>query len=1148
VGGQASFGRIEVRRSFSARAALAAALSAALVALAMSTGAGASMPGALGWHFHLGAKPRHAALSTARVRAGTRRVSQRVIVVLRNQHRAHPASIASVRARERAETKDRAPLLRRIRRAGGSVTRQYRALNAFAATVSSAEHATLAHDPAVAQVVADEVVRLPKPDAATGFPSSSATLPAPNVNPVSGICPTDPSKPLLEPEALQTTHTAFTDPSTPQAQSLSTGKGVRIAFFADGLDINNPDLIRADGSHVIVDYKDFSGDGPDAPTGAAEAFGDASSIAAQGRQSYDIADYVNQAHPLPAGCTINVRGMAPDASLIAMKVFGEASVAFNSVILQGLDYAVAVDHADILSESFGGTPVPDSTNDLTRRFNEQAVAAGVTVVESTGDSGAHASVESAASDPAVVAAGASTNFRGYAQTASYAFQFAGTGWVSDNISSIGTSGVDQGGHNLDLVAPGEVGWALCSPDIAIYEECLDFRSPTRGGSGLQQFGGTSESAPLIAGAAALVLQAYRETHGGATPAPALVKQLLTSTSDDLGLPSVEEGSGELDSLKAVQAARAINGGTPEGHALVIGPTQLDLAGPAGSDPGDQPVDVTNTGATTQTVTAQGRTIAGALGDVTQTVNLGPASPTFVDQFGSARPYARSTFTVPAGTDRLVADDAWPGPEARVGLALIDPNGNYAAYTRPQGNGDHGEVDVEQPPAGTWTAITFIRDGTFAGPVHLEFLSQRYGQTDTVTPASLTLAPGEKGAFHYHTALSASPGDVTHDLVVGDSSGDQTVVPVVLRSLVNLDPTRGGTFDGTILGGNGRVTSRGQLDTFAFDVPAGEPELAVGLTFADDQGTELTGTLVDPSGEARSLTSTTHLSADGTTATEEHALQAYRVDPEPGRWHFVVNVLSPVGGTVLQAPYHGAISFRPPTVTTNKVPNSALQLVKAAKPRTATIDVTNDGVAPEDVFVDPRRPDDTVAQLAPLTPPTIKIPLAPTDAPPFFQMPTQSSVTAAFTQATEPITFDFGFNDGDPDVPAMSSGNTASAQFAATELPQGAWFMAPDPVGPFDGPAPAGTATSAMLAQTRAFDGDAVASTGDIWREAVGLRDGTGFAPITIKPGHHQKITVTFAPTAPKGTVVEGTLFVDDFSFEEFFGDELLAIPYRYQVG
>ena len=134
---------------------------------------------------------------------------------------------------------------------------------------------------------------------------------------------------------------------------------------------------------------------------------------------------------------------------------------------------------------------------------------------------------------------------------------------------------------LDLVAPGEANWALCTPNLKLYEECFDFKNAP---SSLQSFGGTSESAPLIAGGAALVIQAYRDTHGGATPSPALVRQLLTSTATDLGAPSYEEGSGELNTLAAVQAARAV-GNAPSsanGSHLLVGPSQLDISQTAGT--------------------------------------------------------------------------------------------------------------------------------------------------------------------------------------------------------------------------------------------------------------------------------------------------------------------------------------------------------------------------------------------------------------------------------------------------------------------------------------------------------------------------------------------------------------------------------------
>jgi hypothetical protein len=90
------------------------------------------------------------------------------------------------------------------------------------------------------------VVTLPGIDSATLDKNAAAG----SASTAQQICPADPSKPLQEPKALQTTHTAFSDPSIPQAQNIATGKSVTVAFFADGLDINNPDFIRPDGQQA----------------------------------------------------------------------------------------------------------------------------------------------------------------------------------------------------------------------------------------------------------------------------------------------------------------------------------------------------------------------------------------------------------------------------------------------------------------------------------------------------------------------------------------------------------------------------------------------------------------------------------------------------------------------------------------------------------------------------------------------------------------------------------------------------------------------------------------------------------------------------------------------------------------------------------
>jgi Subtilase family len=696
------------------------------------------------------------------------------------------------------------------------------------------------------------------------------------------------------------------------------------------------------------------------------------------------------------------------------------------------------------------------------------------------------------------------------------------------------------------VAPGEADWALCTPNPALYEECTDFKgNPGQGApASLEQFGGTSQSTPLTAGAAALVIEAYRNTHKGATPAPALVKRILTSTANDLGFPSREQGAGEVDSLKAVQEAMSIDGGTPTGHSLLLNPAKLTIVGRAGSS-SDQTVSVTNTGATSQTVSARSRALTSELSNQRKDVTLG-STPTFVDQFGSARPYVTTTFTVPAGADRLLASDAWPGPSARVGLTLIDPTGAYAAYTRPQGNGDHGQVDVRDPAAGTWTAIVFLRDGTFTGSVHLSFATQRFGAVDAVSPGSLTLAPGQTGQFHLHAHLSQQPGDSDRDLVISDSNGDQTVVPVDLRSLVAVD-AHGGSFTGTLTGGNGRP-GPAEEQTFAFDVPKGAKSLSTAFAFADDVGTEVLGFLVDPDGDLLASQSTGYAAADG-SLVQTNGLRAVTVAPRPGRWKFIMLELNPVGGNTLSAPFRGRVSFDAPAISAKDVPNG--DKLVAGTPVTATLTVHNDGPGTEDVFADPRLNEQSLLPVLPISQATnLPLPI-PGDVPaPTFIVPTQTDRVLSAAEATAPILLEMGFGvfgEGDPDILGQSSGKVAAAAYSAPEVANGPWFLAPAMRGPFDSAA-SGAANVGMAGHTKAFDHATQSSTGDIWQQTVD--DGqtpSDYTPLTLKPGQSGKITVTFTPRGKHGATVQGILYVDDFSFRTLTGNEQLAIPYSYKI-
>ena len=249
--------------------------------------------------------------------------------------------------------------------------------------------------------------------------------------------------------------------------------------------------------------------------------------------------------------------MAPGASLVGLDIFGAEDAGFNSSFLQAIDYAVTVDHVNVLNESLGNNYYPDdqASLDLIKAANDAAVAAGTTVTVSSGDAGVTNTIGTPATDPNVISAGASTTYELPAQLGYGGFQFPGvTGYLNNNISSLSSSGFEQDG--VDHLAGGagrtQLG-AVLHRHRAMYADCTDFAGQP---APVEESGGTSESSPLTAGVAALVIQAYGKTHGGALPSPALVKQILTSTADDIQAPADQQGSGLLDAYRAVLAAEA----------------------------------------------------------------------------------------------------------------------------------------------------------------------------------------------------------------------------------------------------------------------------------------------------------------------------------------------------------------------------------------------------------------------------------------------------------------------------------------------------------------------------------------------------------------------------------------------------------------
>jgi hypothetical protein len=1094
--------------------------------------------------------------------------AESVIVVLHDQLAATPATKAHVSARRTQATNLQNAVLNRLSQRGGakpSKVEHYTTANAFSATMTKAEVASLAADPSVAAVIPNSKIALPvtKPASeSAGQVQSGKTI---GVPPSTAVCPTDPSKPLLEPEALQDTNTASDDPTAKTAQQLTTGAGVKVAYLADAINPDNPDFIRADGSHVITDYKAFSADGPTPNEGGAEAYGDASSIAAQGLVSHDLSTFVNPAYPLPAGCNIRILGMAPGASIVALKIDF-----YTTSIIQAIDYASSTAHVDVINESFGGAPIPDaSARSAISLFNDMAVKAGATVTVSSGDAGTTSTIGNPSTDPNVISVAANTNSRGYLQTGYAGARAFGNGkWINDEISSLSSGGYTQGGGTVDLTAPGESGWAVCDANAP---ECTNYRG---GGSDFQLFGGTSQSAPLTAGAAALVISAYRSTHGGASPSPQLVKALLTSTATDLGLPAFEQGSGLLDSRAAVEAALTYPGASspaPAGVAsnILLSQNQLDIAGAPGSS-NTAKVGVTNVGTKPLTVaTATRDYLTTRVSTVTTALDSASGQTFPYPTTGAPWVYKKISLSVPAGTDRMALQMIWAGAAKKVGtssvtpvvrISLFDPTGTFVANSRPQGgsvSANYANLDVRKPVGGTWTAVIYTLVGAsgYTGNVSIRTTDQQTVPVGQVSPPVLTLNPGETKNVKVTFKVPASGGDTSYSVTVASSDNHVTSIPVVVRTVVPAP----GNFAGTITGGNARAGSAAQVFTYAFDVPKGKRDVSVGVKLASDPKYTLEGVLVDPNDETQAIDSNSYTGADGSISGQGLGMQLTAANPTPGRWRMIILVINPVPGAAFTQSFTGTIGFNQSKVTATGLPNSTHVTLKKGSATTATIKVTNTGIAPINVQVDPRTSKLQDIQLvSPFGPQTFEL---PAHAAPTFLVPPSTTSLTGVAVSSVPAIMDLlsGAQGIDVvgDLKAAQNGSTVSVSTVAEKkgatVSSGVWYTDVNEVG-YVGPEGAPTASSQvnLTAHTLGFDSDVTSSTGDFWAVATDPNADLG-TPVTIQPGQSATITVTITPSGNKGSTVSGLLNIftpPSFAYATFntTGDLLAQVPYSYKVG
>jgi hypothetical protein len=816
-----------------------------------------------------------------------------------------------------------APLVSSIKSSGGSSVSQLAAPDAIAATVPAAEVSQLRDNPAVAEIVPDQMIQVSQVHTESAPPAATTKVAKPsnaggsgggsgNSSPPGTIAPLAthtipancPSKPVQEPEAVADIHASDGNPNAPdEANSIATGKGVIIANEGMNELAGDPDLQRADGSPVVIDAPNYTLD-----EGNDETFEDAASIAAQGLITYQYSKALPFSNVSP-GCTFYIKGDAPDASLVDLTEIDTPILALSQIIA-GIDNAVTTVHADVISESFGSTSLPTSTSGkLLAQADDAAVAAGVTVVESAGDSGPQGTMITAADDPNVIAAGGVDNFHIVALNDGY------HSYVSNNMAAQSSGGTAPTGKVVDLVASDWFGGETdCAPLI---NGCPDDYP-------IESAAGTSEAAPLIAGAAADVIQAYRDTHNGASPTPVMIKDILTSTATNIDAPADEQGAGLLNVYAAVKAAQQMPG-TTYGHgpgdapSVVVTPSQLDITGNGGSV-SDQSLSLYNANTKPTTVTGGYQSInpERQIGPVI-TENVSAPNPSLPVPVAGATAASPITFNVPPHLGRLDADMIWPDPTNSnvLEFVLFDPQGAIVQESYDDGTpGSVGRspniqhVEVSDPQPGRWTAkflwggiddyveLAPATPGTYTGPMSFKVSGQDYAATPGAF-RPVTIPAHSTVTVPLHVLMPLQPGDHPESLQLQASDGAANVVPIARRTLI---PASGGAFQTLITGTSAR--SVGQISTYEIDVPAGQPDLDVSFHTADASADNVFDYyLVSPSGTVVAST-TTPQTVNGQAVGDAELSTA---DPAAGTWQIDVVLKLVVSGKEFTQTVYGNVS-------------------------------------------------------------------------------------------------------------------------------------------------------------------------------------------------------------------------------------------------